>query len=310
MIAPARDAGPFDQGDSVIRIGAHVPTAGGLSSTLIYALETGCETIQIFAKSPRRWAGPVTDPASAAEFRAACAEAGVGPVFSHASYLINMGAEDGELWEKSTFALADELVRASLLGGAVVVHLGRRFSDDDRACVARVTECAARAWDIAGVPDCRLLLENSAGAGRQFGVTIGEMCAALTSVSAAGVDAALCLDTCHAFAAGIDVRDVSGWREAMRRMGDACGPGALALIHANDCKGELGSHRDRHEWIGDGNIGAEGFRAMFEQPGLQDAAVIVEMPGDAPFKDAENIRRLKAFRDDASGFCVRIPGRA
>jgi deoxyribonuclease-4 len=292
----------------VIRIGAHVPMAGGPTSSLEYAVATGCETIQIFAKSPRRWVGPALDVGAAEALRAGCAAAAVGPVFTHASYLINMGAEDDVLWEKSTFALADELVRASILGAAgVVIHLGRRFADDDALCVARVSACASRAWNIADGPSARLLLENSAGAGRQFGVTVGEMCAALESVRAAGVDAGLCFDTCHAFAAGIDVRGTAGWAAALNDLNAACGDGAIALVHANDCKGELGSNKDRHEWIGDGNIGTDGFAAMFGEPGLREAAVVVEMPGDAPFKDEENVRRLKALRDGASVSGVRAP---
>jgi deoxyribonuclease IV len=299
------------KGVHVMRIGAQVPMAGGPLSALGYALGTGCETMQIFAKSPRRWAGPVQDPAVAEGFRSACAEAGFGPVFTHAGYLINMGAEDGMLWERSTIALADELVRASWLGAAgVVVHLGRRFSDDDGASVARVTACAARAHEIAGDASSRLLLENSAGAGRQFGVDIAEMAAALDSVRAAGVDAALCFDTCHAFAAGIDVSSASGWRAVLDELADACGDGALALVHANDCRGELGSHRDRHEWIGDGHIGMPGFAAMFGQPGLAGAAVVVEMPGEGPEKDEENVRRLKAVRGDGAGSGAQGRGRA
>lgn len=295
----------------MMRIGAHVPMAGGLLCALEYALSTGCETMQIFPKSPRRWVGPSHDEAAADAFRAAIAEAGFGPVFTHASYLINMGAEDEALWERSTVALADELVRASMIGAAgTVVHLGRRFSDDDGESVARVTECAARAWKLAGDVTSTLLLENSAGAGRQFGVSMHEMAAALESVRAAGVDAAICFDTCHAFAGGIDVRGAVGWNDAFGELEGTCGPGTVRLIHANDCRGEFGKHTDRHEWVGDGAIGTGGFDAMFRQPGLQRASVVVEMPGEAPFKDEENVRRLKTLRDVAGASASPAPERA
>jgi deoxyribonuclease IV len=279
-----------------------VPMAGGLLCALDYAVATGCETMQIFAKSPRRWQGPPLDPEVCARFRDGCAAAGVGPVFTHASYLINMGAEDEALWERSAIALADELLRAGQVGAAgLVVHLGRRFSDDDEESVARVAAAARHAADIAGTDVPRLLLENSAGAGRQFGVSVPEMTSAVRAVRAAGVDAGLCIDTCHAFAGGVDVRTAAAWSGMLGAIEAACGPGAVALIHANDCKGELGSHRDRHDWIGDGCIGEGGFAAMFAQPVLDAASAVLEMPGEAPSKDEENIRRLKSLRAAVAG---------
>jgi len=267
--------------------------------------------MQVFAKSPRRWAGPPTDPKMAADFRAACISAGIGPVFTHASYLINMGAEGDDLWERSTAALADELTRAAGIGAAgVVIHLGRRFSDDDAECVARVTACATNAAALAGDRCVPLLLENSAGAGRQFGVSVDEMAAAMVSVRDAEVETALCFDTCHGFAGGIDVRGDEGWHSALERLTSLAGSRAVRLVHANDCKGEFGSHKDRHEWIGDGHIGAEGFAAMMRQAALDGASVVVEMPGEGPYKDAENVRRLKSLRDGGVASAAQGPGRA
>ena len=294
-----------------MRIGAQVPMAGGPLRALEYAVAAECETMQIFAKSPRRWIGPALDPATAEAFREASAAASFGPVFSHTSYLINMGSEDDALWARSAEALADELVRAGDLGAdGAVVHLGRRFSDDDGESVERVAACALRAWEIAGPSAARVLLENSAGAGRQFGVTATEMAAALSAVRATGIDAALCIDTCHAFAGGIDVRSLAGWEAMLAELDAACGPGSVALVHANDCLGELGAHKDRHAWLGEGHIGIDGFGAMFRLPGLAEASVCVEMPGDGPFKDEENVRRLKALRDDAAASGARAQGPA
>jgi deoxyribonuclease-4 len=295
----------------LVLIGAQVPMAGGLPAALEYALFTGCETMQVFAKSPRRWSAPALDEDAVAEFRLARSQAGMGPVFTHASYLINMGAESADLWERSTLALADELRRGAEIGVAgVVAHLGRRFSDDDAACCRRIAECARTAASIAGDGCPPLLLENSAGAGRQFGASMGEVAAALTAVHDAGVDAGICFDTCHGFAAGIDVRTARGWTSVLDELDRLAGVGAIQVVHANDCKGTLGSHKDRHEWIGDGEIGSEGFVAMFEQRGLTDAAVIVEMPGDGPVKDIENVTRLKRLRDAGGAFDGRGRGSA
>jgi deoxyribonuclease-4 len=292
-------------------IGAHVPMDDGLAGALEYADATGCEAIQLFAKSPRRWSAPRRDPALTAEFRAACAARGGLPVFTHASYLINLGASDPVQWERSCAALADELVRACEIGAAgMVVHLGTRFCDDDGECTARVAETVTRAVAMADGPVARLLLENSAGAGRQYGTDGPEMAAALLTVRAGGVTAGLCLDTCHAFAAGIDVRGEGGWSGLLDHIERECGPDAIALVHANDCKGDLGSHKDRHDWIGDGTIGEAGFAAMFAQPYLQRACAVVEMPGEAPTKDSINVSRLKALRDAAAASGDPVPARA
>jgi deoxyribonuclease-4 len=283
-----------------MRIGAHVPMAGGLLAALDYAVSTGCEAAQIFSKSPRRWMAPPLDEEVCVAFRSGCESADMRPVFCHASYLINLGAEDPLLWERSIAALSDELVRGRQVGAAgVVLHLGRRYSDDEGECLARVSEAAARAADIPGdVPP--LLLENSAGAGRQFGVSVDEMVAAVAAVRAAGVETGMCLDTCHALAAGIDVRTPQVWARLLDAVERGTGAGTIALVHANDCKGDFGSHRDRHEWIGDGCVGEAGFHAMFEQAALAGAAAVVEMPGETPQKDEVNVRRLKAIRDDVA----------
>jgi deoxyribonuclease-4 len=295
-----------------VRIGAHVPVADGLLATVEYAVETGCEAIQLFAKSPRQWKSRPLDPEEAAAFRAACVVREVAPVFTHASYLINLGADDPDQWVKSITALGDELVRGGVLGAVgVVCHLGRRFAeDDDDACIARVVETARRAFDIAGDDAPALVLENSAGAGRQFGVTPDELAITLNAVREAGLPAALCFDTCHGLAAGIDVTGPAGWDVLLDRLDELCGPSSVVLIHANDCMGDLGSHKDRHEWIGDGCVGEGGFAAMFAQVRLAGAAAVAEMPGEMPVKDSENVSRLKRLRAAAAAADGPAPGPA
>jgi deoxyribonuclease-4 len=124
------------------------------------------------------------------------------------------------------------------------------------------------------------------------------------------VEAALCFDTCHGFAGGIDVRGHAGWQAMLGHIHGLLGEDAIRLVHANDCRGEFGSHKDRHEWIGDGFIGTAGFAAMVAQPGLANASVVVEMPGDGPEKDTENVSRLKSLRDGVGASGDPGPGRA
>ncbi len=294
-------------------IGAHVPVGDGLLRACTYAAETGCECMQIFAKSPRMWHGPARDRDEAAAFIEERARLGLGPIVTHAAYLINLGSDDPLLWERSWHALADEIRRASLVGAsAVVVHAGTTYAGVHATPPGRVAEAVLRAWEDAGVASDgpRVALENSAGAGRAFGSSMEELCEAAAIAVAAGVPAAVCFDSCHGFAAGIDVSGPEGWAHLAGTVASYLGPRGLAAIHANDCKGELGSHRDRHEWIGDGFVGTDGFRAMFAQAGIQDVPVLIEMPGEPPEKDSENVARLKELRASVAAPGARGPGTA
>lgn len=291
-------------------IGAHVPVSDGLMRACAYAVETGCETIQVFAKSPRMWIGPRRDPDEARAFVAERARIGLGPVFTHAAYLVNLGSSDPLLWERSIEALADELRRADLLAAtAVIVHAGTTYDGAHATPAGRVSEAVARAWEAScvGPGGPAIALENSAGAGRSFGSRMDELCEAAAGARESGARTGVCFDTCHGFAAGVDISQPSGWRAVCDAVESALGMDGLLAIHANDCKGELGSHRDRHEWIGDGLIGHRGFDAMFLEPRLSDVPAIVEMPGEPPEKDAVNVARLRASRDAAGADGGRSP---
>jgi deoxyribonuclease-4 len=288
-----------------LRIGAHLPVADGYPATLAYALELGCEAVQVFAKSPRMWSAPPVDADAATSFSAARAEAGIGPCVTHAAYLINLGSTDQSMWEKSVLAMTDELRRAAALAAdGVVVHMGTAPEGPDAAAI-RVAEGVRRAWMTAssalGTDAPWVLLENSAGAGHSFGRDVAEVAATVAAVRASGVEAVgACIDTCHAFAAGIDLRDADGWDALSREFDERVGLDRLRVIHANDCAGGLGERRDRHAWIGDGEIGERGFAAMFEQTRLAHVAAIIEMPGERPVKDVENLARLRRLRASVS----------
>jgi deoxyribonuclease IV len=286
-----------------MRIGAHISVSGGYAKALDYADSVGCECVQIFAKSPRQWRAKPVDPQLAEEFLAMREARGFGPVFTHTAYLINPATSDPELREKSIVALADELVRGSMLGAAgVVTHIGNDPDADPAAAALRVGEAVVRAFELAGGDACatRLLLENTAGAGRTFGSNFEELGACLDAAALPVDRLGVCLDTCHAWAFGLPVDTEQGWREVVAGIEGCCGTGRLGLIHANDCLFERGSKRDRHAWIGDGFIGRDGFSAMVCTPELADVCVVTEMPGDVPIKDAENISRLKSMRAECA----------
>jgi deoxyribonuclease-4 len=282
-------------------IGAHVGVSGGYPEALDYAVSVGCECVQVFSKSPRQWRAAPIDPEVAARFRARREELGIGWVVTHSAYLINLGSEDDALWEKSWIALADELRRAVALGAdGVVTHIGTNRSGDLEIGAARVAEGTRRALESVNAA-VMLLLENTAGAGASFGNGPAEIGAVLARLDGAWRDRlGVCLDTCHAHAAGWDLSFPAGLDAFVAGTEACCGPGRIRTVHANDCLGEAGSLRDRHAWIGEGTIGTAGFGALFAHPGLAAAAVIVEMPGEVPVKDQENVRRLKALRAASS----------
>lgn len=275
--------------------------AKGYTEAIDYARSVGAETIQVFAKSPRQWKAKAIDRAAAEAFVAYRDEVGFGPVFTHTAYLINLATDDEELRAKSVAALADELVRGAALGAAgVVTHLGNDPAGDTDAAAARVGDSIRSAYGISGV-DVRLLLENTAGAGRTFGSNCAELSACLDAADMDAAQLGVCIDTCHLFAFGAALDTAEGWDDLVRDIDVCMGLDRLGLIHANDCMFERGSKRDRHAWIGDGYIGRKGFSAMVCQPRLREVPVVTEMPGEVPVKDQENISRLKAMRDACAG---------
>ena len=282
-------------------VGAHVGVAGGYPQAVDYAVSVGCECMQIFCKSPRQWHARPLDPAVAAAFRNRLSERQMGPVLVHTAYLINLGSTDCALWSRSIEALADELGRARMLGAsAVVTHVGTAFAKDVGASAARVAAAIDRAWDAARPGRVRLLLENTAAAGSTFGDGADELGAILGRLSIAdGVG--VCLDTCHAHAAGWDLAVRGSWGRLVDSFEACCGM-PLEAVHANDCAFPAGAHRDRHAWIGDGTIGDRGFADVFADSRLAGVPVVTEMPGEVPYKDVENITRLKRLRDASGAF--------
>jgi len=286
-----------------VLVGAHLSVSAGYPATVEYALETGSECMQVFGKSPRQWNARQIDPDAAARFIELRAERGLGPVFTHTAYLINLATDAEPVRSRSIAALADEMLRGRALGAAgVVLHIGHDPHDDPAAAAERVAAGIVEAFELCGCshPDTRLLLENTATRG------FGSSFEGFAAVHAALPDDAraltgVCLDTCHAFAAGIELATPQDWESLLDSIEAACGVGSLGLVHVNDCKFELGSHRDRHEWIGDGFLGEGAFRAMLCAPRLADVCAVTEMPGEIPDKDVVNIARLKAMREECAG---------
>lgn len=293
-------------------IGAHVPTMGDYRKMAAYAAQVGCECVQVFGNSPRTWAvPPVTDKTlrQLDEARTVGSVPGGDPfpkVLVHAGYLINLASDDPGQLAKSRDSLAGEIVRAHVMGAdALNVHTGSSRELPRAEVPARIARTVVAARELAGPRAARLpiVFEDTAGAGATFGTTVAELGAILHELEELGVPrdcAGICIDTCHAWAAGYDVATHDGWSRLIDEVDRECaGLGRLRWIHANDCKFGRGSNKDRHEWIGRGCIGAVGFKEMVTRPELADVDVVVEMPGEMPEKDSVNVGLLKGWRDGA-----------
>jgi deoxyribonuclease-4 len=186
-----------------------------------------------------------------------------------------------------------------LQASGVVSHIGADAAGDSAAAVDRIGSAIVESFERAGSEGCRtrLLLENTAGAGTTFGSTFLEIASCIEAAGLGPERLGVCMDTCHAFAYGYRVDMAQGWADAVEEIAQTIGVDRLGLIHANDCKFGAGEKKDRHEWIGDGFIGPDGFAAMVCVPELLTVSVVTEMPGEVPEKDAVNVARLHALRD-------------
>jgi deoxyribonuclease IV len=269
-------------------IGRHLPTSGGLVKTLEAARVLGCETIQIFVSNPQAWADPGPRKYAAAFIEGSQA-LGISPVVAHAKYLINLASAKEEQRERSVLALAHELAAAGALGvDLVVVHAGSHGGDGEAEGMERLVEGLGRARERAAELDgatAEPVVENSVGAGTQLCSTFESL-----GVVARRAGVRVCIDTAHAFVAGYDFSAEDGGRVVAAEMVDAVGE-AVALVHLNDAKNELGSHRDGHRKVGEGRIPIGAWPAFFD--GLAGVPVVMETPYATPDADSEEVLLVK-----------------
>lgn len=282
-----------------MRIGLHVSIAGGFTKAAERALALGCETIQVFTRSPRGWQAAGLDAGETAGFRAAVTSAGIAPVFVHAPYLVNLATTDRALAARSCAVLAEELDRAAAIGAlGVVVHPGHA-ADRDRA-PARTARRVAQALRRSRSRTL-LLLENTAGAATDIGSRFADLAAIIAAVaehraSSAGADRlGVALDTAHLLAAGAEIRTRAGLDMTLRDFDAAVGLARLHLLHLNDSRFGLGSGRDRHWHIGRGEIGLDGFRTIINHPLLRHLPAILETPRSSAADDRRNLAAVRSL---------------
>jgi deoxyribonuclease-4 len=278
-----------------MKIGAHVSASGGISKAVGRGVEIGCETIQIFGSSPQSWAfRPVPDSEIDA-FRRSATESGLGPVFLHAIYLINMGTADQSSLAKGIDSLVNYMNLAANIGaGGIIFHPGSHKGAGYGAVFEQAVESIKRVLDQS--PEGPYLcLENMAGMGRHIGAKLWELGDIIKAVDDPRLR--ICLDTQHSFAAGYDLRTKEGVDMMMFEFDETIGVDNLAAVHANDSKQPCGSGVDRHDNIGEGLIGEAGFEAIMGHAAFRDVPFFLEVPGfEGKGPDQRNIDILKNIR--------------
>lgn len=280
-----------------MRIGIHTSIAGALENSAHEAAGLGANTFQIFSSSPRQWKPSVLSQPGIAAFARAREKYELHPLVIHDNYLINLASAHQKIRELSIAAFRGELERAIAIGADyLVAHPGNYKSCSAEQGILNFIEGVAAAAAGLKFERLKLLVENTVGAGAQLGGRFEEL-HVIREFGSKMTDLPIgfCLDTCHLFASGHDIATVEGLKKTIDEADRLLGLDNIPVMHANDSKGELRSHIDRHAHIGEGYIGLEGFRRILGSPRLRNKAFILETPVDAPGDDRRNLETLKSL---------------
>jgi deoxyribonuclease-4 len=277
-----------------VLIGAHVSTSGGIDTAINRVEAMGADAVQVFTQSPRTWRPTNHDPARFERFKERRAEAGIGGVLCHALYLVNLASPDDAIYQKSIDSLVNTMqVACGIEADGVVFHVGSHLGAGLDAGLERalpalrlaLEHCSETTW---------LLVENSAGAGGTIGRSVGELAAIVD-----GLDrhprVGICLDSCHLWVSGVDVTDRDVLDATLRDVDERIGLDRLRALHVNDADAPLGSNRDRHANVGEGELG-EALGVFLGHAALQGLPAVLEVPGkDGHGPDADEVAKLRAL---------------
>src|SRR3984893_17582255 len=274
-------------------LGAHVDSSGGLHLAFERAAAMGAAAIQVHPTPPNYWGSPQLDDDRVERVRQAGDADGRPPFYFHAVYLINLAGDDATLRQRSESTLAGYLAAADRLRiSGVIFHTGSHKGAGFATRLPTITEHLKRVLERADPQTSRLLIENNAGTGGSVGAHFEELRAMIDAIADPRVGA--CFDTCHAFASGYDERTAETAKATLDEWERVVGLAKLEVVHCNDSQTGLGSNRDRHANIGQGEIGEEGFRALLHDPRLARVPFILEVPGfDGKGPDAANMEVLR-----------------
>jgi deoxyribonuclease-4 len=284
-----------------LKLGAHMSIAGGVSHALDSAAAVKSNAVQVFTKNNRQWGGPPVDPADVARWHEQMPALGVDYAVSHATYLINLASPKDDIWQKSRRAHQDELHRAHAYGiPHVVLHPGAHTGSGEAAGIQRVADALNRIHaETPEYADTMTLLELTAGQGTTLGYTF-EQLAEIIDLVEEKERVGICIDTCHALAAGYDFRTPEGYAEMMAAIERTVGLARAQCWHFNDSLHGCNSRRDRHAHIGEGEVGLEGFRRILNDPRWDGVPMLLETPKDEDNdgNDAHNLATLAGLVAD------------
>lgn len=280
----------------MVKVGVHVSIAGSIAASVERAMDAGCDTFQIFSRNPRGWKFKDLPPDEVESFRGNLGASGISPAVDHMPYLPNLASPKEEIYGQSVATLTAELQRCDqLVIPYLVTHLGHHMGEGMEAGYTQVTGAVNRA--LGEAPGAvMLLLETTAGEKNSVGGTFEDIRRILDGIEERK-RVGVCFDTCHAFAAGYDLHTQESLGETMDHFKDVVGFPLLKVVHLNDARGELGGRLDRHEHIGMGSIGEEGFRILLHHPVLRKLPLICETPVDERRDDRGNLAKVRELAD-------------
>lgn len=277
-------------------LGVHVPVKGGICNVFPQAEILGCNTIQIFSRSPQRWRQKVLNPRDIETFNRLSEKSDIRPIFIHIPYLINLASPEEKLYEASIQAYIEDIFETDALGAEyIVTHMGSHKKTSEGAGLDRLIKAINIIFEKTKHTKINMLLENTAGSGSWLGYKFihqKNVIEGLKYKQRAG----LCLDTAHAYSAGYNIADKFGLEDMLDEIDSLVNCELIKLIHFNDTKDKLGSHRDRHEHIGKGSIGLEGMKRILNHPKLRNKAFILETPKDSENADKVNLDVVRSLR--------------
>lgn len=278
-----------------MNLGAHMSVAGGLELSCERAREVGANVLQLFTRNERQWASKPLEPAEVDAFKAARAKFKIGAAFSHDSYLINMASVDEALWKRSIDAMVAELRRSEALGlEYVVTHPGSPRDAGQITGIRRMILALDEVHRQTPGVRCRLLLETTAGQGAVVGFSFDQL-ARMIQGARDSARLGICVDTCHIFAAGYDIRTRKGYEATFEELDRTVGLEKVCAFHLNDSQKDLGCRVDRHEHIGKGCIGKEAFRLLMNDPRFTKTPMVLETDKENGM-DVKNLKLLRSLR--------------
>jgi len=279
-------------------LGVQVSIEGKIYEALSRARELGCNTMQIFSRNPKMWRDNFLEPQDIEEFKRRKEELNIKPIFIHIPYLINLASPNPRLYRASIEAYIEDMQEAQALkADYIVTHMGSHKETSEYAGIKRLTRALNRILGKTRNNNVKILLENTAGSGSWLGYKFSHQKRIIRGLEQKE-RVGLCLDTAHAYLAGYDIATEEGLEKTLDEIDRLVGIGLIKLIHLNDAKEKLGSHRDKHEHIGKGRIGQEGMGRIINHPRLRNLPFILETPKKTGQDDIMNLNIVRNLRQN------------